>query len=248
MSTMLALREVSLTFWRGRHAVGVLREVSLEVAVGELVAVLARPAQGKSTLLEVAAGARRPDDGRVVFDDVDLWQQSQRRRSRLLASDICHLSADRPGVDLVARELVALPLLRAHSRRTAYAQADHALRRVGLAQCAEQRWDSLADSERALLMLARGLARSPRLLLLDDLMVGLSLSSCEKVGRLLSDLTKEHEFAALMSATDAHTTVWCDRVGSLAAGRLQLALDDDAADPDGDIVIDFARGVRRTAR
>jgi lipoprotein-releasing system ATP-binding protein len=247
MSSLLALREVSLTLWRGRHAVSVLREVSLEVAAGELVAVLAQPAQGKSTLLEVAAGARRPEDGQVVFGDVDLWKQSERCRGRLLASDICFLSADRPGVDLAVRELVALPLLRDRSRRAAYAQADDALQRVGLAQCAAQRWDSLADSERALLMLARGLARSPRLLLLDDLMVGLSLSSSENVGRLLRDLTRECEFAALMSVSDAHTTVWCDRVGSLAAGRLQLALEDDRADPDG-IVIDFDRGARRAAR
>lgn len=245
MRSLLALRDVSLTFWRGRHAVSVLQGVSLDIAAGELVAVLAQPAQGKSTLLEVAAGAQRPDAGQVIFDDVDLWKQSERRRGKLLASDICLLSNDRPGVDLVARELVALPLLRDCSRRDAYAQADDALQRVGLTQCAAQRWDSLADSERALLILARGLARDPRLLLIDDLMVGLSLSSSEHVGRLLRAITEECGFAVLTSVTGAHATVWCNRVGSLAGGRLQLA-DEVVPSPEG-TVVDFARTSRRAA-
>lgn len=226
MAPLLALRDVSLGFCRGRHSVQVLDGVSLELCAGELVAVLAQRAQGKSMLLEVAAGVQRPDAGQVIFDDIDLWKQGERCRSKLLASDICLLSNDRPGVDLGARELVALPLLRDRSRRDAYAQADDALRRVGLTQCATQRWDTLADSERSLLMLARGLARTPRLLLIDDLLVGLGLGRGKQIGWLLRTLAEEDGFAVMMSATDTYATICCDRVGSLVVGRLQLALDD----------------------
>lgn len=72
--SVLGLRGVCLSFSRGRrHMVRVLVDVSLEVGVGEAVAVLAQRAQGKTTLLRVAAGMVRPDRGGVYFDGEDLW-------------------------------------------------------------------------------------------------------------------------------------------------------------------------------
>ena len=64
--SVLSLTEVCLSFPRGRrHVVRVLTDVSLEVDAGEVVAVLAQRAQGKTSLLRVAAGMQRPDRGRV---------------------------------------------------------------------------------------------------------------------------------------------------------------------------------------
>lgn len=196
----------------------------MELAPGELVAVLAQPGEGKSTLLRVAAGVQRPEGGAVFFDGIDVWGQSKRVRSRHLADgDICLLENGRPDVDLSVRELVALPLLRRWKRREAYARADDALRSVDLMDCADERWDYLAEVERASLILARTSAREPRLVLLDDLMGRLSLVNSEIIGRYLRGLAEEVGFAALMSVADAGATTWCDRTGSLAGGHLQFA-------------------------
>ncbi len=242
MAPLLALHEVSLTFRRGPHPLQALANVTLQIGTGELLAVLAQRAQGKSTLLRVAAGVQRPDAGQVRFDGHDVWRQPRRARGKPLAAEICLLDHDRPDLDLTVRELVALPLLAHGPRREAYAKADHALSRAGLPERAAHRWDDLANSERALLMLARGIARRPRLLVIDDLVVGLGLSSGKQICSLLRTLAEEDGFAVLMSATDAHATICCDRVGSLVAGRLQLAL--EAVDPDSTIP-DFPEAPRQ---
>jgi ABC-type lipoprotein export system ATPase subunit len=83
---VLSLRGVCLGFRRGeRYVVQALRDVSLDVDVGEVVSVLARRAQGKTTLLRVAAGVRRPGAGMVYFESRDLWELSDSERSGLLA-------------------------------------------------------------------------------------------------------------------------------------------------------------------
>ena len=66
--SVLSLRDVCLSFPRGRrHVVRVLADVSLEVDAGEVVAVLAQRAQGKTSLLRIAAGIERPDRGARVL-------------------------------------------------------------------------------------------------------------------------------------------------------------------------------------
>ncbi len=224
MSPLLALEGVSLVFPRGgRHYTRVLANIDISLDTGELLAVLAQRAQGKTTLVRVAAGVMRPDHGSVRFDGVELWELSDRGRSALLGSDIALLEHRRPELDLRAIELVALPLLRKIGRRDAYAHAGRMLARVGLEECGAQRWESLSDSERALLTLARGLAREPRLLLIDDLMAGLGIGASEHVGRLLRELSQQAGFAVLMTVPDAGSTSWCDRVATLAGGELIVA-------------------------
>ena len=228
MSALLALSGVSLVFPRGgRHYTRVLENVDMELDAGELLAVLAQRAQGKTTIVRVAAGVMRPDRGSVRFDGVELWELSDRSRSALLGGDIALLEHRHPELDLRAIELVALPLLRTSGRRGAYERAGRALARVGLGECGAQRWESLSDSERALLTLARGLAREPRLMVMDDLMSGLGLGAREHVGRLLRELAGEVGFAVLMTVPDAGSTSWCDRVATLAGGELLLSLRED---------------------
>jgi ABC-type cobalamin/Fe3+-siderophores transport system ATPase subunit len=223
MGASLCVEDVALTLVRGRHTVRVLRGISFQLEAGELLAVVAQRAQGKSTLLRVAAGIVRPDEGRVRHDGQDVWRLSDRQHSRLLAQDVCFLERGEPDLDLTVRELVALPLLREQGRRRALVNASTMLQRVGIADCASQRWASLAESERALLTLARAVARRPRLVLLDDLMVGLDIVAVDDVGRILRRLAQEEGFAVLLSVADTNPAAWCDRVGSLAAGKLVLA-------------------------
>lgn len=232
MPPLVSLEHVSLTFSRGaHHSVPVLVDVSLEIEPGQLMAVLAQRAQGKTTLLRVVAGVERPDRGHVVFDGEDLWRLSDRRRSSLLANEVALVEHGEPDLDLRVREIVALPLMRSYGRRRAYALANDVLTRIGIAACAGQRWGGLADFERALLTLARGMACAPRLLLIDDLMTTLGLGARDELGRLINDLASERRMTVLMSVSDTSCTVWCDRLVSLAGGEV-LVPPADASDPD----------------
>ena len=219
--SVLSLTGVCLSFPRGkRHVIRVLDEVTIELDAGETVAVLAQRAQGKTSLLRVAAGIERPDRGHVRFEGEDLWGFSERRRSRLLGGQIGWVGPAVPDLDLPMLANVALPLFATHGKSEAYARATAALQRVGARECARQFWGSLADWERALVAVARGIAREPKLLLVDDLTLSLGLGEIEQITRLLDTLATEQGFAVLMSVSDAGATGWSGRVATLAGGEL----------------------------
>jgi predicted ABC-type transport system involved in lysophospholipase L1 biosynthesis ATPase subunit len=219
--SVLSLTEVCLSFRRGRrHVVRVLADVSLDVDAGEVVAVLAQRAQGKTSLLRVAAGMERPDRGNVYFEGNDIWGFSERRRARLLGGQIGWVGSAVPDLDVPMLANVALPLFAAYGKREAYARARTSLERVGARECAEQFWGSLADWERALVAVAQGIAREPKLLLVDDLTISLGLGEADGVTGLLDALATEQGFGVLMSVSDANATGWSGRVATLAGGEL----------------------------
>jgi predicted ABC-type transport system involved in lysophospholipase L1 biosynthesis ATPase subunit len=242
--SVLSLAGVCLSFPRGRrHVIRVLDDVTLEIDAGETVAVLAQRAQGKTSLLRIAAGMERPDRGHVYFQGEDLWGFSERRRSRLLGGQIGWVRPAVPDLDMPMLANVALPLFATHGKSEAYARARGALERVGARECEQQFWGSLADWERALVAVAQGIAREPKLLLVDDLTLSLGLGEADEVTRLLDGLAGEQGFAVLMSVSDAAATAWSGRVATLAGGELL----ETRGEPEGNI-IDFPGVLKPGAR
>jgi len=225
MDAVLSLREVWLSFPRGdRHVVRVLAGVSLQLRAGEVVTVVAQRAQGKTSLLRVAAGMERPDRGSVQFMGQELWSLSDRRRSHLLRGQIGLVERVAPPLDLPVLAGVALPLLDTHGRREAYARAREALRYVGASECSRQHWGELADWERALVALAHGIASEPRLLLVDDLTATLGIGERHEISELLGRLAGERETAVLFCANDPGVSSGtADRIASLSGGTLMAS-------------------------
>jgi ABC-type cobalamin/Fe3+-siderophores transport system ATPase subunit len=231
MEGLLALRNVWLSYPRGhRHTVRVLADVSLDLHAGEVVAVLAQRAQGKTSLLRVAAGVERPSKGSVMFEGKDLWSSASTRRRalggrrrRLRSAPIALVRRGAPDVDVPVLDSIALPLTDARGRRGARERAERALWEVEARECASRRWSDLSDGERARVALAQAIARESRLLLVDDLFGTLGLSETESVARLLHALAAERGLGVLAAVGDAQATVWSERVATLAAGELLLA-------------------------
>jgi len=238
MDPMLSLGEVWLSFPRGRrHVVRVLADVSLDLRAGEVMSVIAQRAQGKTSLLRVAAGMERPDRGSVLFASEEVWRMSDRRRSRLLRSQIALVESAAPQLDVPVLTSVALPLLDAHGRRSAYAHAKQALAHVGASECARQRWSELADWERALVALAHGIVREPKLLLVDDLTATLGMEETEEIAGLLGSLARERGVAVLICAGGSDLASYSDRTASLAGGR--LVAPPPMTEPEQRNIIDF---------
>jgi ABC-type lipoprotein export system ATPase subunit len=243
-SALLSLDSVSKSYWRGPSEVRVLSDASLELHAGEFMGVWGRRGAGKTTLLRIAAGLETPDRGTVRFDADDLSSLSERGHARLRRGQIGWVRRSGPRSELSILDYVALPLLIEHGQREANRQADRALRRVGMAQCAGQRWDSLSDGERALVAIAHGIARTPRRLLIDDPTANLGVREREEILLLLRALVEETELAVLMTVPDMPTALRSHQLRALSGGRLLTPPPDE---PDGeDNVIDFP-GVQRSA-
>jgi ABC-type lipoprotein export system ATPase subunit len=223
MGALLSLKGVGKSYWRGDSEVRVLREVSLDVRAGEFAAVWGTRGSGKTTLLKLAARLERPDSGMVCFNGVDLASFSEAQHARLMLERIGWVRRTGPKSDLRMLDYVALPLLAEHGRRQAYARAGEAIERVGVSTHARQRWESLCDGERALIGIAHGIARAPRLLLVDDPTANLDVVERERVTELLRSLADEEAIAVLMTVPDMPAAMQAHQISSLGGGRLGRA-------------------------
>jgi lipoprotein-releasing system ATP-binding protein len=217
---LLSLRSVSKSYWRGAHELRVLTDVSIEITPGEFIAVWGKRGAGKTTLLKIAAGLEAPDGGAVRFAGRDLASMSESAHARLMREQVGWVRRAGPRSDLSMLDYVALPMLVEHGQRRARSRAYDALARVGMSECAGQRWDSLSDGERALTGIAHGIVRRPRLLLIDDPTANLGVREREDVNELLRSLTGEEGLAVLMTVPGMPAAMGTDEVKVLSGGRL----------------------------
>jgi ABC-type multidrug transport system ATPase subunit len=133
-------------------------------------------------------------------------------------------------------DYVALPLLVGHGQRRARSRAYDVLARVGMSECASQRWDSLSDGERALVGIAHGIVRRPLLLLVDDPTANLGVREREDVNELLRSLTGDEGLAVLMTAPGMPAAMGTDEITVLSGGRLLTPPSEPAPETN---VIDF---------
>jgi predicted ABC-type transport system involved in lysophospholipase L1 biosynthesis ATPase subunit len=224
MGELLAVQGVSKSYRRGARRLRVLGDASLELAPGELGTVVGARAEGKTTLLKIAAGIELPDTGEVQLGALDLVALTPERRARLLGGEIAWIDREGPGVRLEVLDYIGLPLAlgRGNGRREARGRALAALERVGATRCARQRWEELSDWERVLVGLARGLVCEPRLLVVDSVTDGLSMRWARETGELLLTLADELSCGVLMSCVDLEPALIADRVWSLERGRLSV--------------------------
>jgi ABC-type lipoprotein export system ATPase subunit len=220
VTTLLALEAVGKSYLRGEHRLRVLKEVSLEVGAGQLVAVWGKRGAGKTTLLKIAARLEAPDQGVVRFDGVDLAGLRESEHTRLMLEKIGWVRRAGPKSDLRIVDYVALPRLADSGRRRAYSLAAEALERVGMAECAGQQWGSLSDGERSLIAIAHGIVRAPKLLLVDDPTANLDVLEREEVTQLLRSLAEEEGIAVLMTVPDMPAVMNAHHIASLSGGRL----------------------------
>jgi putative ABC transport system ATP-binding protein len=229
---VLKLEGVGRSYRRGRERRQVLSGASFAVWPGEFVGVLGSRGEGKTTLLEIAAGVEAPDDGAVWFEGRDLAPCSAEERAELLGDRIAWLGrGDMGGFQAV--EYVSLPLAmgRGVGMRAAEDRATAALERLGVSDCAQRRWEELSDWQRLLVVFARGYVSRPRLMVLDDLLDALGARGTREAGELLLSLARELRCGVLAGASDIEALSAADRLLSFdgEGGVTVMAGSDDPA-------------------
>ncbi len=221
---MLELQRVSKRYG-GLEA---LREVSLAIEPGSLVAVLGPNGAGKTTLFDVVSGLVRPTAGAVRFQGADLTRLPPHRIAALgigRTFQIARLFNDLPALDNV---LVGVTFGGGHRRRSASERrrrAERLLELVGLHDRPTARAGELSLGQQKRLELACALGPEPRLLLLDELSAGLTPRGREEVirfyGRLrargLTILAIEHSVGVLAELADRMVVL--DQGAIVADGR-----------------------------
>jgi branched-chain amino acid transport system ATP-binding protein len=208
--------------------------VSIRVAPGELVGVIGPNGAGKSTLFHLIAGHLRPDSGRIAALGRDVTDLPPDRRARLgLAIAFQSVRLFR-GMTVLENVMVGAhawthagfvpAFLRLPSQtreeHQIRAEAQAAVRRVGLAEEAERLAESLPVGQQRAVQVARALCGRPRLLLLDEPASGLRAAERERLAQLLEALRAEGMSMLLIEHDVAFVARLADRLVVMDRGRL----------------------------
>ncbi|HEV3002228.1 MAG TPA: ABC transporter ATP-binding protein [Solirubrobacteraceae bacterium] len=219
--TVVRARAVTKTFGAGRAARTVLRGVDLDVAAGELVAVVGRSGSGKSTLLHVLAGLDRADSGTIelaggrVDGARDAAVTALRARAVGFVFQFFHLVPE-----LTGEENVLLPTrVRGGSSNGAAARAFALMERLDLRPVARSLPHELSGGEQQRFAIARALVNDPAVVLADEPIGNLDPASGAVVLSLLRAVADEGRAVAMVTHQPEVAAI-ADRVLRLEDGRL----------------------------
>lgn len=221
---LLQVRGLCRDFREGERSRSVLRDLDLEVARGEIVALLGRSGSGKSTLLNLLSGIDYPDRGEIWMAGSHLSGMSERARTLFRRHHIGFIYQFFNLIPtLTVAENVRLPLELVGRRHDARDQAARLLAEVELADRSDTFPDRLSGGEQQRVAIARALAHQPALVLADEPTGNLDVDSAQQVLVLLQRLVRQREQTLILVTHSQEAAAIADRVLRLHGGRLASA-------------------------
>lgn len=217
---IVRLENVGLTLTSRAGPVEILRDVSLDVAAGESLAIVGPSGSGKTSLLMVMAGLERATRGRVMVAGDELQGLGEDDLARVRGAKIgivfqsFHLVPT-----MTALENVALPLEfagRADAEKVAAAVLDE----VGLSHRLTHYPAEMSGGEQQRVAIARALSTAPKLLLADEPTGNLDGRTGQTIVELLFDLQRRHAATLILVTHDTALAKLCRRTVQMADGRI----------------------------
>jgi putative ABC transport system ATP-binding protein len=219
---LVRLRGVTKTFPTRSEDVTPLRDLDLDVAEGEFLALMGPSGSGKTTLLHLVAGIDRPTAGTVEVGGEDVGAMSARSLARWRTRNVGFVFQQYNLVPvLTAYENVELPLLLLPLSKAERARKTNvALEAVGLLDRATHLPRALSGGQQQRVAVARALVAGPRLVLADEPTGNLDEQAASSVLSLLSTLHRRFGQTFVLVTHDPRAASVADRVIRLDKGRV----------------------------
>jgi putative ABC transport system ATP-binding protein len=212
------------TFGTGETSTIALQDVSIELYKGEFALLMGPSGSGKSTLLAVLSGLLRPDRGRVVALEQDLWKMSEEQREAFRLKycgfifqgyNLFPALTARQQMEMILRWGEGLPA--GESRR----RADEMLELLGLSKKGDLRPIQLSGGEKQRVAIGRAMIKEPVFCFADEPTSALDWAHGEQVIELLRAAARERGMTVLVVAHDSRIVPYVDRVLRLEDGCLE---------------------------
>lgn len=222
MSALVEVRDLVKTYGEGEAETRVLKGLDLELAEGDLAALLGPSGSGKSTLLTILGTLMQPTSGQHVMLGEDLTRARDaaltefRNRHIGFVFQFHHLLPD-----FTALENVIFPTAISNGRETAAARrrGEELLERVGLAERIDFRATQLSGGQKQRVAIARALMNQPELVLADEPTGNLDRESASQVMDLIAEINAEQKTTFLISTHDEKIAAACRRQIKVVDGR-----------------------------
>jgi putative ABC transport system ATP-binding protein len=221
-ASMVEIRHLSKSYRRGDQIIEVLRDITLDVAAADFVALMGPSGSGKSTLLNLIAGIDKPDSGVLRVGGVDIAALGEAELADWRASHVGFIFQFYNLMPvLTAFENVELPLLL--TRLGARQRREHvhaALGMVGLADRMTHYPSELSGGQQQRVAIARAVITDPAILVADEPTGDLDRASADEILMLMERLNREMGKTIIMVTHDPHAAGRAHRVQQLEKGVL----------------------------
>ncbi|MDE0332784.1 MAG: ABC transporter ATP-binding protein [Nitrospinae bacterium] len=221
---VIVTRGLEKSYAMGGGEVMALSGVDLEVAHGEMVAVMGVSGAGKTTLLHLLGALDRPTKGEVILEGKSLQERSEVELARLrnqyvgFVFQFHHLLPEFSGL-----ENVMIPgLLRGARKKEVEEQAKEMLSRMGLADRWNHRPGELSGGEQQRVAIARALINNPSVVLADEPTGNLDSSTADTIFELLREINERSRQTILVATHNASMAEKMDRVIAVVDGKIAL--------------------------
>jgi lipoprotein-releasing system ATP-binding protein len=218
----LTARGVVKSYPVGGRSLTVLRQLELDVAEGEMLAIVGASGVGKSTLLHVLGGLDAVDAGTVSIAGVELSTLPDAERVKFrnvrvgFVFQFHHLLPEFSALENaeMPMRIARLPMAEARPR------AEELLRRVGLGERLDHRPGMLSGGEQQRVAVARALVMRPAVLLADEPTGDLDEATADSMHGLLREMHKAYGLTSVIATHNPRLAAACDRIVRLEGGQL----------------------------
>ena len=228
---LIRLNQISIVYPDGERKTEVLRDLSLEVQQGDVVAITGPSGSGKSTLLSVIGTLLRPDSGEYIFDGISMENLDDVARAQFRNRSIGFIFQDhRLLPQFTARENILLPALAAQRQTTSEQEerADYLLQSTGIATLAHKYPEQLSGGECQRVAICRALIMNPRLLLADEPTGLLDAANADRITDMLLSVNASEKCTLLMVTHAERVAQKAEKVYCLQNGKIFLPIFDDS--------------------
>ncbi|MDG1690702.1 MAG: ABC transporter ATP-binding protein [Alphaproteobacteria bacterium] len=222
MSSHFALTDIHQRFQQGERALHVLQGASLEIAEGEVVALVGPSGSGKSSLLHIAGLLEKPEQGSITLKGQLVTDAEDKARTALRRAHIGFVYQFHNLLpEFTALENVAMPArLAGDAKRQAIAKATALIEKLGLAERASHLPSQLSGGEQQRVAIARALTNTPALVLADEPTGSLDGAAGDKVADLLLSEARAQGSSVLLATHDMDLADRADRIVRLRDGLI----------------------------
>ncbi|HAK1143931.1 TPA: ABC transporter ATP-binding protein [Listeria monocytogenes] len=219
----LIMKNISKNYQDGEQVIEVLKNVSLEVAQGEFVAIVGPSGAGKSTFLSIAGALLSPTEGETAIGGTTLNNMSEKALTKVRLGKVGFIFQ---GANLipylnVRDQLLVIAELSGEKGSAAKERADKLLQELGLTARQNNYPESLSGGEKQRVAIARALMNDPDIILADEPTASLDANRGHKVVQMIADEVKRKNKAAIMVTHDERVLDLVDRVIRIEDGYLK---------------------------
>lgn len=217
------MKNISKNYQDGEQVIEVLKNVSLEVAQGEFVAIVGPSGAGKSTFLSIAGALLSPTEGEIAIGGTTFNNMSEKALTKVRLDKVGFIFQ---GANLipylsVRDQLLVIAELSGEKGSAAKERADKLLQELGLTARQNNYPESLSGGEKQRVAIARALMNDPDIILADEPTASLDANRGHKVVQMIADEVKRKNKAAIMVTHDERVLDLVDRVIRIEDGYLK---------------------------